>query len=156
MAPVMKRHSKFILLLAALAAIALAIDSWNVTRKEKLLSNAVSQIGGRNGSIPLWPLATEYRITLTSLPAPDQLDQLRIANKLRGWVGIAFENCELDVDDVDRLRANLDRCHLYVVQDGKMSPMDAASAKRTNYPLHPSGEVGRSEMTDQPSPPADR
>ncbi|MCO6046766.1 hypothetical protein NG895_22950 [Aeoliella sp. ICT_H6.2] len=152
----MKRFSKFILLLAALAAIALAIDYWNVTRKENLLSHAVSQIGGRNGSIPLWPLGTEYRITLTSLPTPDQLDQLRIANNMRGWVGIAFENCELAVDDVNRLRANLDRCHLFVVQDGKMSPLDAASTKRTNHPMQPSGDVGRFKVEDQSSPPADR
>ena len=149
----MKRFSKFILLLAV---IALAIDYWNVTRKEKLLSNAVSQIGGRNGSIPLWPLGTEYRITLTSLPTPVQLDQLRIANKMRGWVGIAVENCELTVDDFDRLRRNLDRCHLYVVQDGKLTPMDDASTKRMNHPMQPSGEVGRFEVDDQPSPPADR
>ncbi len=128
----MKRFSKIILLLAAVDFIALAIDYWNVVRKEKLLSRAVSQIGGRNGSIPLWPLGTEYRITLTSLPTSDQLDQLRIANTMRGWVGIAFENCELAVDDVDRIRRNLNRCHLYVVQGGKMIPMDDASTKRTN------------------------
>ncbi len=132
----MKRFSKFILLLAAIAVTALAVDYWNVVRKEKLLSSAVSQIGGRNGSIPLWPLGTEYRITLTSLPTSEQLDQLRIANKMRGWVGIAFENCELTVDDVDRIRRNLDRCHLYVVQDGKMIPMDDASPKRTNQAVN--------------------
>jgi len=156
MPPEMKRFSKYILLVAALAVIALAIDYWNVTRKEKLLSNAVSQIGGRNGSIPLWPLGTEYRITLTAIPTPGQLDQLKIANKMRGWVGIAFEDCELTADDRDRLRRILERCHLYVVQDGKMSPMDDAAIERTNHPMQPSGEVGRFEVDDQPSPPADR
>ena len=50
----MKRFLKYILLLAALAAIALAIDYRNVTRKEKLLFSAISQIGGRIGSIPWW------------------------------------------------------------------------------------------------------
>ena len=153
---VMKRLSKLAPLLAALVALALAIDYWNVTRKEKLLSNAVSQIGGRNGAITLWPLGSEYRITLTSLPTPDQLDQLRIANKMRGSVGIALENCELAVDDVDRLRANLKRCHLFVVQNGKMLPLDAASTKRKDHPMRPSGEVGRYEVDDRPSPPADR
>jgi hypothetical protein len=127
----MKRFSKIILLLAVVAAIALAIDYWNVVRKERLLSSAVSQIGGRNGSIPLWPLGTEYSITLTSLPTSEQLAQLRIANKMRGWVGISFENSELTVEDVDRLRRNLDRCHLYVVQDGKMIPMSEGSTERT-------------------------
>ncbi len=152
----MKRFSKYILLVAVLPVIALAIDYWNVTRKEKLLSNAVSQTGGRNGSIPLWPLGTEYRITLTSVPTPEQVDQLKIANKMRGWVGIAFENCELTVDDVDRLRRNLDQCHLFAVQDGKMTPMDDAGTKRTNHPMQPSGEIERFEVDDQPSPPADR
>lgn len=128
----MKRFSKYILLLAALAAIALAIDYRNVTRKEKLLFSAISEIGGRSGSIPLWPLGTEYRITLTSIPTREQLAQLKIANIMRGWVGIAFEDCELNADDRDRLREVLVRCHLYVVQDGKMIPMDDADTKRTN------------------------
>ena len=152
----MKRFSKHILLLAALAVATLTIDYWNVTRKEKLLSNAVSKIGGRNGSIPAWPFGTEYRITLTAIPAPGQLDQLKIANKMRGWVGIAFEDCEPTADDSDRLRRYLERCHLFVVQDGKMSPMDDAVANRTNHPMQPSGEIGRFEVDDQPSPPADR
>lgn len=131
----MKRASKYIPLVAALSVVALAMDYWNVTRKEKLLSNAVSQIGGRNGSIPLWPLGTEYRITLTSIPIPGHLDDLKIANKMRGWVGIAFEDCELTVEDVDRLRRNLQRCHLFVVHDGTMVPMDDASTKLANHPI---------------------
>ena len=110
-------------ILAAVAATALAIDYWNVTRKEKRLSIAVSQIGGRNGSVPFWPLGTEYRITLTAIPTAGQLDQLKIANEMRGWVGIAFEDCGLTADDRDCLRRNLERCHLFVVQDGKMSPL---------------------------------
>lgn len=54
---------------------------------------------------------------------------------MRGWVGIAFEDCELTADDSDRLRRDLERCHLFVVQDGKMSPMDDAVANRTNHPI---------------------
>ena len=128
----MKRFLKYILLLAALAAIALAIDYRNVTRKEKLLFSAISQIGGRSGSIPWWPLGTEYRITLTSIPTREQLTQLKIANTMRGWVGIAFEDCDLTADDRDRLREVLVQCHLYVVQDGKMIPLEDADTKRTN------------------------
>jgi hypothetical protein len=141
MPPEMKRFSKYILLLAFLGGIVLAIDYWNVTRKEKLLASAVSQIGGRNGSIPMWPLGTEYRITLTAIPTPEQLDQLKIANQMRGWVGIAFEDCELTADDGDRLRRILDRCHLFVAHDGKMSPMDDAVIKRTDHPMQPSAAV---------------
>ncbi len=109
-----------------MAAIALAIDYWNVTRKEKLLSSAVAQVGGRSGSLPLWPLGTEYRINLNAIPTGEQLDQLKIANNMRGWVGIAFADCELTANDRDRLRKVLDRCHLYVVRNGKLSAMDDA------------------------------
>lgn len=67
LSPGMKRFSKHALLLVTSGFIALAIDNWNVTRKAKLFSNSVSQIGGRNGSSPVWPLGTEYRITLTAI-----------------------------------------------------------------------------------------
>lgn len=122
----MKRLSKINSLLAALIAICLAFDYWNVARKEGLLSSAVKQIGGHSGSIPLWPLGTEYRITLNALPTDEQLEQLRIANKMRGWVGIAFADFELTAHDRDRLFRVLDRCHLYVMQDGKLRAMDEA------------------------------
>jgi hypothetical protein len=120
----MKRVSKLALPLAALAAIALAIDYWNVRRKENQLSSTVAQIGGRSGSLPLWPLGTEYRINLNAMPTREQLDELKIANKMRGWVGIAFVDCELPADDRDRLQRILYRCHLYVVQNGEMRAMD--------------------------------
>jgi hypothetical protein len=80
----MNRFAKFAFGIVVLAAVALAFDYWNVTRKEKLLSNAVSRIGGRNGSIPVWPLGTEYRITLTAVPNAEQLEELKIANQMRG------------------------------------------------------------------------
>ncbi|WP_144055160.1 hypothetical protein [Rhodopirellula baltica] len=139
----MKRFFKLILLLAAFIGVALSIDYWNVSRKEKLLSKAVSQIGGRSGSIPVWPLGTEYRITLTAIPTPEQLEDLRVANKMRGWVGIAFEGCQLTVDDVERLRKNLERCHVFVVQDGKMSPVQSVGEKQTNQALNASGRSRR-------------
>lgn len=119
----MNRFAKFAFAIVVLAAVALAFDYWNVTRKEKLLSNAVSRIGGRNGSIPVWPLGTEYRITLTAVPNAEQLEELKIANQMRGWVGIAIEDCELKHEDVDRMRERLPACHLFVVRDGKMTRM---------------------------------
>ena len=122
----MKRFAKFVLCISLLAGIALALDYWNVTRKEKLLSTAVSGIGGRSGSIPVWPLGTEYRITLTSVPNQEQLNNLRIANQMRGWVGIAIEDCDLNQNDVDRMRQNLPACHLFVVKNGKMTPLAGA------------------------------
>ena len=120
----MNRIVKIAIALAALIAITLAFDYWNVTRKEKLLSHAVSLVGGRNGSIPLWPIGTEYRIVLTAVPDAEQVDKLRIANQMRGWVGIAFEDCDLTYDDVDRMRKHLPECHLFVVRDGKMTAME--------------------------------
>lgn len=129
----MKRRPKYILLIAAFATIALAIDYWNVTRKEKLLSSAVLQIGGRSHSIPMWPLGKEYRITLTAIPTHEQLDQLKIANTMRGWVIIAFADCDLSAEDRDRLRSILNCCHLYVVEGGKMNSMSNPTRIWTNH-----------------------
>lgn len=148
----MRQFSRFILFLAALVATALAIDYWNVTRKEKLLSSAVSQIGGRNGSIPFWPLGTEYRITLTAIPTDRQLDELKVANQMRGWVGIAFEDCELTENAADRLRESLRRCHLFVVQDGKMTSMverghDTDEPSDANATERPKNRFGDGEST---------
>ena len=119
----MSRFAKFVFCLVALSALALAFDYWNVTRKEALLSRTVSRIGGRNGSIPVWPLGTEYRITLTAIPSVEQLDELTVANHLRGGVGIAFEECDLRQEDVDRICQKLPACQLYVVQNGKRTMM---------------------------------
>jgi len=119
----MTRFAKVAFGVVVLAAVALAFDYRNVTRKEKLLSNAVSRIGGRNGSIPVWPVGTEYRIILTAVPNAEQLAELGIANQMRGWVGIAIEDCELTHEDVDRMRKGLSDCHLFVVREGRMTPM---------------------------------
>lgn len=125
----MKRIKHFVLGVFVLAVVTLAFDYWNVTRKERLLSRAVSGIGGRSGSIPLWPFGTEYRITLTSVPNSQQLEELRVANQMRGWVGIAFEDCNLSREDVDRFRENLPSCHLFVVRNGKMTTLTSAEQK---------------------------
>jgi hypothetical protein len=115
------RLGKLVCAIVALAAVALAIDFWTVTRKERLLSNAVAQISGRIGSIPVWPLGTEYRITLTAVPDGEQLNALKIANQMRGWVGISFVDCELNEEEAHRLRESLPNCHLFIVRDGKMT-----------------------------------
>ena len=125
----MKRIAKFVLCILLLAGIVFAFDYWNVTRKEKLLAEAVSGIGGRSGAISIWPLGAEYRITLTSVPNQEQLNKLKIANQMRGWVGIAIEDCELNQDDVHRLHQSLPSCYLFVVQMGKMTPMPGTEQK---------------------------
>lgn len=108
---------------ATLIAVGLTADHFNGTRKERQLSAAVSAIGGRIGSIPGWPLGTEYRISLTRVPTDEELKQLAVANTTRGWVGIAFQDCEISRQREDRLRASLHNCHLFVVQNGTTSPL---------------------------------
>ncbi|HET6879791.1 MAG TPA: hypothetical protein VFI31_06540 [Pirellulales bacterium] len=122
----MKRLAKIGCTLVGLIAVGLAIDYVNVARKERLLLNAVSECDGRLGSIPVWPLGTEYRITLTSVPSKSQLRALAIANEMRGWVGIAFNNCVISQEDSERLLVALPNCHLFVVkEDGTIPMVDA-------------------------------
>ncbi|MDY0169821.1 MAG: hypothetical protein RBS80_24975 [Thermoguttaceae bacterium] len=119
----MKRLGKAALVFAALIAIGLSLDYLNVARKERQLSTAVSNCGGRIGSIPVWPLGTEYRITLTKVPDDDELRQLGVANRMRGWVGIAFRECEINGKDQARLRSGLPNCHLFVIRNDTMTPV---------------------------------
>lgn len=115
----MQQCLKSVIILAFLCGTTLSLDYVNVKRKEGLLSSAVLEIGGRSSSIPFWPLGTEYRITLTAIPTLDQLEALKITNRMRGSVAIAFEDSEPTADDLASLRENLNRCHLFVVQKAK-------------------------------------
>ena len=119
----MKRLGKAVLIFIALIVVGLTIDYFNVARKERQLSAAVSDCGGRLGSIPAWPLGTEYRITLNKVPDDDELIRLALANRMRGWVGIAFVDCEIDRKNQNRLRARLQNCYLFVVRNGTMSAL---------------------------------
>jgi hypothetical protein len=107
---------------AGIIVAGLACDYGIVRQKERRLSAAVSDCGGRNGSIPLWPIGTEYRIALNRVPDENQLKRLQIANEMRGWVGIAFD-CPLS--DTDRLRLTklLPKCHLSIVRDRRRVPL---------------------------------
>lgn len=80
-----------------------------------------------------FPFGTEYRITLTAVPDEEQLDELKIANQMRGWVGIAIEDCELNDEAVDRMLESLPDCHLFVVRDGKMTRMLNANRKADEH-----------------------
>lgn len=100
------------------------VDSVNISRNEQRLSRAVKTIGGRSGSIPVWPFGTEYRITLTAVPNEEQIGELTVANRLRGWVGIAFEDCKLSDRDVSELLTQLPKCHLFTVDENHLTPLE--------------------------------
>lgn len=110
--------------LTAMVIIALALDFSLVRSKEGRLSSAVSELGGQMGSLPAWPLGTEYRITFQCSLNQKELDQLKIANRMRGWVGIAFQDCKLSETERFRAREAWPTCHIFVVRDHRMVPMD--------------------------------
>ena len=127
----MNRSAKFILCVLVVAGVSLPLDYRNVRRKERLLSQVVSEIGGRHTGIPLWPLGSEYHVTLTAVPNAEQLNKLTIANQLRGSVGIWFKDCEPNQEEVDHIRQNLPACQLFVIRNGTISPM-GKSEKRAD------------------------
>ena len=111
----MRQFAKTVLIIILCVVFIAIVDIVNISRKEKRLSRVIRSIGGRSGSIPVWPLGTEYRVTLTAVPNDSQLEDLKIANRLRGWVGIAFEDCDLAEKDVSQLLTALPDCHLFIV-----------------------------------------
>jgi len=118
-------------LIAVIIAVALAIDYLRVRAKDRRVFHAISQCGGRCGSIPVWPLGTEYRITFYRALTSDELGQLRELNSLRGCVGVAFVDCELSAEQAREATAKLHNCGLYRVIEGEMSALDVrASATR--------------------------
>ncbi len=106
-------------LFAVLVVILLAVDYARVRAKERRLSSIVSDIGGQVASVPAWPIGTEYRITFERALNDEELERLVIANEMRGWVGIAFRNCELSVSDREKIEAAFPKCHLFVRGSGR-------------------------------------
>lgn len=122
----MARHlRRAVPFLAIVVIVALAVDYAVVRSKERRLWSEVSAFGGRMGSLPAWPLGAEYRITFYRPLNQKELDQLEIANRMRGWVGIAFHDCELSEAEVVSTRAALPACHVFVDRDDEMVPMGA-------------------------------
>lgn len=109
--------------LAIIVVVALVVDYAVVRSKEHRLSLAVSKLGGRMGSLPAWPFGTEYRITFHRPLNQKELDQLEIANRMRGWVGIAFQDFELSEAQMVNTRAALPACHLFVARNDTMVPI---------------------------------
>ena len=129
----MRQFAKFAgIALLCVGIIAIA-DLFSISRKEQQLSRIVKSIGGRTGSIPVWPFGTEYRITLTSVPNQEQMRKLTVANRMRGWVGIAFEDCNLSDGGRSELLTQLPECQLYTVAENRLVPLQFP-APRTDEP----------------------
>jgi hypothetical protein len=111
------------LITAGMIAAGLAIDYAVVRHKERSLAAAVLECGGQMGSIPAWPIGTEYRITFDHALDEKQLHRLDIANQMRGWKGVVFRDCELSNEDRTRMSAAFANCHLFIIRDGRMDPM---------------------------------
>lgn len=105
-------------------ALGLVADYIRVRSKDSRVFAVVSQCGGRCGSIPVWPLGTEYRISFQQPLTSHQLDQLVELNSLRGWVGVAFVECEISAAEIDVTEKKLSICHLFRVIDGEMRPLN--------------------------------
>ena len=120
----MRRPMRVFGLFAVGIVIALAIDYIRVKAKDRRAFDAISQCGGRCGSIPIRPLGTEYRITFFRALTADELDQLAELNSLRGSVGVAFVDCELSTGQIREVTARLHNCRLYRVVDGEMSALN--------------------------------
>ena len=119
----MRQFAKFAGIALLCVGITAIVNLFNISRKEQQLSRIVNSIGGRTGSIPAWPFGTEYRITLTSVPNQEQMRKLTVANRMRGWVGIAFEDCKLSDGDTSELLTKLPGCHFYTVAENRLVPL---------------------------------
>ena len=109
----MKRFKLVVATALALATICLVLDYYRVNAKDARVVSAVKQLGGRFGSIPVWPLGTEYRISFDHPLTEPQLNQLAELNNLRGWVGVRFVDCDLSASQqADAIRL-LESCHIY-------------------------------------------
>jgi len=108
-------------LIVVLVAVGLTIDYACVQAKERRVSHTIAQLGGRTGSIPAWPVGTEYRVTFTKALTSDELIQLYELNTLRGSVVVAFEDCELSSDQIREVIGNLPQCELFSVVNGTAS-----------------------------------
>jgi hypothetical protein len=138
--------------------LVLVADYYHVRAKERRVSRAVSSVDGRIASIPFWPIGTEYQITFSRLLSQNELETVAELNGLRGWVGIHFRDHVLNNEYRDMISQQLADCHLVGdnSQDVGTPQIDRKDQGAANHPMQPSGEVGRIEMDDQPSPPADR
>lgn len=118
-----------ILLVAVSCLIILAVmDYAAVQYKDSHVSRIVSNLGGKTGSIPAWPLGTEYRISFESPLTMEQINFLTPLNDLRGDVWVAFPECAFSENEVRDIRSKLYRCHLHsITEDNSLVPLASCS-----------------------------
>jgi len=117
------RHAAMMLVIAI--GVWLTIDSIVVEFKEARISHLVVGCGGTMGSIPMWPLGTEYRIVLKKRLTLNQVRQLTLLNRMRGWVGVAFQDCDYSTKEIQKIRQILNRCHLFCIgSDDRLHPFE--------------------------------
>ena len=90
--------------------VLLTVDYFRVQAKDRRVATAVSRLGGRMGSLPLWPLGTEYYISFSRALNDDELDSLAELNSLRGHVGVKFSDCGLSETQQEQIRRKLASC----------------------------------------------
>jgi len=90
--------------------VLLTVDYFRVEAKDRRVATAVSRLGGRMGSLPLWPLGTEYHISFSRALNDDELDSLAELNSLRGHVGVMFSDCDLSETQEGQIRRKLASC----------------------------------------------
>ena len=104
-----------ILVAIVLTVVGLPTDYILVRNKIARVATAVSECGGKMGSIPLWPLGSESRVSFRHTLSSQQLDRLAELNSLRGTVGVAFVDCELSEVEIKDALAKLPNCALFRV-----------------------------------------
>ena len=109
---------------AALFLVAILVGDYLITAsRATALAQTVRDCGGTMGSIPAWPVGTDYRIRFDRPLTESELDRLRGLNSLRGIVNIAFVGCELTPEQVSRTRQALPRCRLFKVVHHESVPL---------------------------------
>lgn len=103
--------------------VGLALDYQLVRAKDRRVAQMVGAHGGKMGSLPLWPLGNEYRISFPHSLTAEQLEDISEANRLRGWVAVAFVDAEITPEEARMMREALPRCHLFQMVDGKLKPL---------------------------------
>ena len=106
----MHRAIRILGLILLASIVLLTFDYFRVEAKDRRVSNAVSRLGGRMGSLPLWPIGTEYYVTFPRELNEDELDSLVELNALRGHVGVQFLDCDLSETQQELIRRKLASC----------------------------------------------